>query len=109
MRYLMTTRVTDTTSAPDERLFAEMAAFVEELTASGVLLATGGLAPEGVRLTSSGDEITVIDGPFTEAKEAVAGFALVEVRSKEEAVELGRRFRRIVGDGESVIQQVFGG
>ena len=48
------------------------------------------------------------DGPFTEAKEAVAGFALVDVRSKEEAVELGRRFRQIVGDGTSVIQQVFG-
>ncbi|MYY10937.1 hypothetical protein GT204_18990 [Streptomyces sp. SID4919] len=106
MRYLMTTKASS--SVPDEKLFQEMAAFVEELTASGALLATGGLAPEGIRLVSSGDEITVADGPFTEAKEAVAGFALVEVRTKEEAVELGRRFRRIVGDGESVIQQVFG-
>ncbi|MFE0424509.1 YciI family protein, partial [Streptomyces sp. NPDC058953] len=69
----MTTRVTETTPAADERLFTEMAAFVEELTASGVLLATGGLAPEGVRVSLSGDEITVTDGPFTEAKEAVAG------------------------------------
>lgn len=106
MRYLMTTKASSSVS--DEKLFQEMAAFVEELTASGALLATGGLAPEGIRLVSSGDEITVTDGPFTEAKEAVAGFALVEVRTKEEAVELGRRFRRIVGDGESVIQQVFG-
>ncbi|TDV57803.1 YciI family protein [Actinophytocola oryzae] len=105
MRYLMTSRGGD---APDEKLFTEMAAFIEEMTASGVLLATGGLDPAGVLLTSEGDEITVTDGPFTEAKEAVAGFALVEVRSKEEAVELGRRFRRIVGDGESMIQQVFG-
>ncbi|MFD0884577.1 YciI family protein [Streptosporangium algeriense] len=105
MRYLMTTKPSDV--APDERLYAEMAAFVEELTAAGVLLATGGLEPGGVRLVSSGGEITVTDGPFAEAKEAVAGFALVEVRSKEEAVELARRFRRIVGDGESVIQQVF--
>ncbi|MFF4413059.1 YciI family protein [Streptosporangium sp. NPDC001559] len=105
MRYLMTTKPSET--APDERLYAEMAAFVEELTAAGVLLATGGLEPGGVRLVSSGGEITVTDGPFAEAKEAVAGFALVEVRSKEEAVELARRFRRIVGDGESVIQQVF--
>jgi hypothetical protein len=105
MRYLMTSRGGD---APDEKLFTEMAAFIEEMTASGVLLATGGLEPGGVRLTSDGDEITVTDGPFTEAKEAVAGFALVEVRSKEEAVELARRFRRIVGAGESVIQQVFG-
>lgn len=106
MRYLMTTKADD--RAPDENLYAEMAAFVEELTASGVLLATGGLEPGGVRVTSVGDEITVTDGPFTEAKEAVAGFALVEVRSREEALEVTRRFRRIVGDGESVVQQVFG-
>jgi len=59
-------------------------------------------------MSSRGDEITVTDGPFAEAKEAAAGFALVEVGSKEEAIELGRRFRRIVGDGESTIQQVFG-
>ncbi len=106
MRYLMTTKPTD--AAPDEKLYAEMAAFIEEMTAAGVLLATGGLEPGGIRVTSFGDTITVTDGPFAEAKEAVAGFALVEVRSKEEAIELTRRFRAIVGDGESVIQQVFG-
>jgi hypothetical protein len=106
MRYLMMSKPSDT--APDEKLYVEMGKFIEELTAAGVLLATGGLEPGGVRLTSAGDEITVTDGPFTEAKEAVAGFALVEVRSKEEAIEIGRRFRRIVGDGESVMQQVFG-
>jgi hypothetical protein len=106
MRYLMMSKPSDT--VPDENLYAEMGKFVEELTAAGVLLATGGLEPGGVRLTSSGDEITVTDGPFAEAKEAVAGFALIEVRSKEEAIELARRFRNIVGDGESVIQQVFG-
>jgi hypothetical protein len=106
MRYLMISKVSDT--PPDENLYAEMGKFVEELTATGVLLATGGLDPAGVRMTSAGDEITVTDGPFAEAKEAVAGFALIEVRSREEAIELGRRFRRIVGDGESMIQQVFG-
>ncbi|MEU8609325.1 YciI family protein [Actinoplanes sp. NPDC048791] len=106
MRYLMTTRPTE--QSADENLYAEMGKFIEELTAAGVLLATGGLEPGGVRVTSVGDEITVTDGPFTEAKEAVAGFALIEARSREEAIELARRFRRIVGDGESVIQQVFG-
>ena len=106
MRYLMTSKPTD--AAPDEALFAEMGKFIEEMTQAGILLATGGLEPGGIRLTSSGGEITVTDGPFAEAKEAVAGFALVEVRSKEEAIELARRFRQIVGDGESVIQQVFG-
>jgi hypothetical protein len=106
MRYLMTTKPTDT--APDENLYVEMGKFVEELTAAGVLLATGGLEPGGVRVSSYGEEVTVTDGPFTESKEAVAGFALVEVGSKEEAIELARRFRLIVGDGESVVQQVFG-
>ena len=106
MRYLMIQKGAD--ENPDEALYAEMAKFVEELTASGVLLATGGLAPTGIVIASKGDEITVTDGPFTEAKEAIGGFALVEVRSEEEAIELARRFRRIVGDGESVMQQVFG-
>ncbi|WP_047868781.1 YciI family protein [Nocardiopsis sp. RV163] len=107
MRFLMTTRPAEDVR-DDEGLYVEMAAFVEELTASGVLLATGGLEPGGVRMVSAGEEITVTDGPFTEAREAVAGFALVEVRSREEALDVARRFRRIVGDGESVIQQVFG-
>ncbi len=106
MRYLMMSKPSET--APDEKLYAEMGQFIEELTAAGVLLATGGLEPGGVRVTSAGDEITVMDGPFAESKEAVAGFALIEVRSREEAIELARRFRRIVGDGESVVQQVFG-
>ncbi|MBB4931291.1 hypothetical protein F4561_002111 [Lipingzhangella halophila] len=106
MRYLMMSK--DNDQAPDEDLYAEMGKFIEEMTAAGVLLATGGLNPKGIRVTSSGDEITVTDGPFTEAKEAAAGFALVEVRSEEEAIELARRFRRIVGDGESTVQQVFG-
>jgi hypothetical protein len=106
MRYLMMQKADG--REPTPQLYADMAAFVQELTASGVLLATGGLDPAGFKITSSGDDISVVDGPVTEAKEAIAGFALIEVRSKEEAIELGRRFRRIVGDGESTIQQVFG-
>lgn len=108
MRYLMTQIPAATAPAPDEKLFADMAAFVEELTVAGQLLATGGLAPAGVRMASRDGEITVVDGPFTEAKEVAGGFALVEVASKEEMLELARRFRLIVGDGVSVIQQVFG-
>lgn len=104
----MMTKASDSDAVPDESLYAEMGKFVEELTAAGILLATGGLEPGGVRVTSADGEITVTDGPFAEAKESVAGFALVEVRSKEEAIELARRFRKIVGDGESVVQQVFG-
>ncbi|HEY9367027.1 YciI family protein, partial [Streptomyces sp.] len=84
MRFLMTTKPSD--AAPDEALYIEMGKFIEELTASGALLATGGLEPGGILVSSSGEEITVTDGPFAEAKEAVAGFALIEVRSREEAI-----------------------
>jgi hypothetical protein len=105
MRYLMIQKPSAT--PPDQKLFAEMGAFIEELTAAGVLLATGGLEAGGVVMSSRGDEITVTDGPFAEAKEAAAGFALIEVGSREEAIELARRFRKIVGDGESTIQQVY--
>jgi hypothetical protein len=106
MRYLMMSKGQST--GADEKLYAEMAAFIEELSASGVLLATGGLDPAGFKLANDGGRITVTDGPFTEAKEAVGGFALIEVRSKEEAIELGRRFMTIVGEGESVVHEVFG-
>lgn len=106
MRYLMMSLATD--QAPDDELHAQMARFIEEMAAAGVLLATGGLEPAGTRISSVGDEITVVDGPFAEAKESVGGFALIEVRSKEEALEMARRFRRIVGDGVTVMHQVFG-
>lgn len=106
MRFLMTTTASDT--PPDADLHAQMSDFVQELTAAGVLQATGGLEPGGVRVSSQGEQITVTDGPFAEAKESVAGFALIEVDSREEAIEVARRFRRIVGDGQSVVQQVFG-
>jgi hypothetical protein len=81
---------------------------VEEMTRKGVLLAAGGLDPEGTRVTSSGGKITVTDGPFAEAKETILSFALVEARSKEEALELAKRFWQIVGNGEGAIRQVYG-
>ncbi|MER6831001.1 YciI family protein [Streptosporangium sp. NPDC000563] len=108
MRFLMTTRGSDDMAPPTEEMHAEMAAFVQEMIQAGVVLATGGLDPAGTHISSSAGEITVTDGPFTEAKEAIVSFALVEVRSKEEAIELSRRFWKIVGDGEGDIQQVFG-
>jgi hypothetical protein len=105
MRFLMTTNGGG--APPTEELFAEMGRFVEELTRAGVLLAAGGL-DSGTHVTSSAGSITLTDGPFTESKEVIVSFALVEVRSKEEALELARRFWTIVGDGEGDIRQVFG-
>ena len=105
MRFLMTTTAAD---PPDEKMIAEMDRLVEEMTRKGVLLAAGGLDPLGTRVTSSGGRITMTDGPFTEAKETILSFALVEVRSKEEAIELSRRFWQIAGSGEGQIRQVYG-
>jgi hypothetical protein len=105
MRFLMT--VNAGASAPDEQMYAEMGKFVEELTRAGVLLATGGLDP-GTHVTSSSGKITLTDGPFSESKEVIVSFALLEVRSKDEAAELARRFWKIAGDGEGDIRQVFG-
>jgi hypothetical protein len=105
MRFLMTTTAAD---PQDEKMMAEMDRLVEEMTRKGVLLAAGGLDPSGTRVTSSGGRITVTDGPFTEAKETILSFALVEVRSKEEAIELSRRFWQIAGSGEGQIRQVYG-
>lgn len=108
MRYLMLAMNDENTPAPDEKLYAEMAKFIEEMTADGSLLATGGLDPAGILVRSVGGDITVTDGPFAEAKESVGGFALIECRTKEEAIEYARRFRKIVGDGQGWIHQVFG-
>ncbi len=106
MRFLMTTFGDGST--PTEQQYEEMDKFVAELSASGVMLAAGGLEPGGVHLTSRAGEFTVTDGPFAEAKEAAGGFALVEVGSREEAVELARRAAAIGGNGTTLIQQVFG-
>jgi hypothetical protein len=110
MRFLMMTKGDEQTAGgpPDEKLMAEMGKFIEEMTKAGVLLATGGLDPKGTHIKSSGGKVTVTDGPFAEAKEVVVGFALIETRSKEEAIELSKRFWQIVGDGEGEIRQVFG-
>jgi hypothetical protein len=78
------------------------------MTKAGVLLATGGLDPNGTHVSAKGGEITLTDGPYAEAKETIVSFALVEVRSKEEAIELSRRFWRLVGEGEDDIREVSG-
>src|ERR1700744_5446248 len=105
MRFLLT--VNGGGGPPEGQVLAEMGRFVEELTRAGVLLATGGL-DRGTHVTSSGGSVTLTDGPFTESKEVIVSFALIEVRSKAEALELARRFWKMVGDGEGDVRQVFG-
>lgn len=110
MRFLMMT-TSDATEAPvppTPELYAAMDKLIQEMTQAGVLLATGGLDPRATRIKNSGGKITVTDGPFTEAKEAVVGFALIEAKSKEEAIEYSKRFWSVVGDGAGTIHRVFG-
>lgn len=87
---------------------AEMGILMEETTKAGTLVLTGGILPTakgGARVRASGGEITV-DGPFTETKEIVGGFALMEAKSREEAIEMVKRFMKIAGDGECELHQV---
>jgi hypothetical protein len=106
MRFLMT--MNGGSRPPDQQLYAEMGRFIEELANAGVLLATGGLDPNGTHIKATDGQISVTDGPYAETKEAIVSFALLDVRSKAEAIELSKRFWQIVGDGEGDIRQVFG-
>lgn len=106
MRFLMT--MNGGGRAPDAELYAEMGRFVEELSKSGVLLATGGLDPAGTHVSATDGKITLTDGPYAEAKETIVSFALLDVSSHAEAMELTRRFWSIVRDGDGDIRQVYG-
>jgi hypothetical protein len=95
---------------PSEQLLTEMMRYNEELVKAGVMLAGEGLHPssKGVRVRFKGKERTVIDGPFTETKELVAGFWLMQVRSKEEVIEWVRRCPNpMEGESEIEIRQIF--
>ncbi len=82
---------------PPASLFAAIAAYGEEAARDGTLLDQGGLLPtsQGVQIRLQGGKVTVTDGPFTEATEVIGGYAMFQLRSLEEAVELGRRFMEI--------------
>ena len=94
---------------PGPEDFAEMSKFMEEATKAGVLLATGGVGPieSLTKIVNSGGKITVLDGPFTEAKELIGGWALMECRDQAEAIEWSKRFVAIAGEGEVRLREVF--
>lgn len=97
-----------TPAAPDEALMAAMADYHEQLTQAGVLLDASGLQPSrtGWRIHYDGERRTVIDGPFAEAKELIAGFTTIQVRSREEALEWSRRFPNPAGAGKPAVIEV---
>ena len=113
MRFMILIKADKTTEAgalPDEKILTAMGKFNEELAEAGVMLAGEGLHPssKGARVKFSGTKRTVIDGPFTEAKELIAGFWLWQVKSKEEAIEWVKRCPNPTqGEAEIEIRQVF--
>ena len=113
MRFMLMVRANEASEAgvlPDTKLLTEMGKYNEELVKAGVLLAGEGLQPssKGARVKFSGDKRTVIDGPFTETKELIAGFWLIQVKSKEEAIEWVKRCPNpFDGESEIEIRQVF--
>jgi len=113
MRFMVIVKATKDSEAgvmPEAKLLTEMGKYNEELAKAGILLAGEGLHPssKGVRVRFSGSKRTVIDGPFSETKELVAGFWLWEVKSKEEAIEWVKRCPNpMPGESEIELRQVF--
>ena len=109
MRFLAIYRSRETGLPPSPENMAAMAKLIEEMAKAGVLLATEGCLPssQGARVRISEGKFTVTDGPFTETKEVVGGFALFQVKSKEEAIEWTKQFLKLAGDGESEIRQIY--
>jgi hypothetical protein len=98
----------ETDAPPSEREMADVGRLIEEMAKAGVLIATDGLQPssKGARVRISGGKFNVTDGPFTETKELVAGYAILSVKSKAEAIELAKRFLKVMGEGESEVRQM---
>jgi hypothetical protein len=113
MRFMVMIKATADSEAgvlPTQELLTEMGKYNEELAKAGVMLAGEGLQPssKGARIRFEGDKRTVIDGPFAETKELIAGFWLIQVRSREEAIEWVKRCPNPSGEvGEIEIRQVF--
>ena len=109
MRFMVIVKATKNSEAgmlPSEELLAAMGRFNEDLVKAGILLAAEGLTPssKGVRVQFSGDKRTVVDGPFTESKEIIAGFSILQVKSMEEAIEWVKRAPNCSPNGEGEVE-----
>jgi hypothetical protein len=109
MRFLSIYKSRETGVPPSPEHIEKMTRLIEESMKSGELLATEGCLPSalGARVRLADGKTTVTDGPFSESKEVIGGFAILQARSKEEAIEMVKRFLSIAGDGECEIRQVF--
>ena len=105
MRFMIIVKATKDSEAgvmPEEKLLAAMGAYHEELAKAGVLLDGSGLQPsaKGWRIKYNGDKRSVIDGPFAETKELITGYTIIQVKSKEQAIEWTKRFPNPAGEGK---------
>jgi hypothetical protein len=109
MKFLSIYKTVERSTPPSQDEMARMGKLIEEGFKAGWLIATEGCLPtaRGARVRRDGEEITVKDGPFTETKEVVGGFAIMKANSKAEAIELCRKFLKVAGDGECELRQVF--
>jgi hypothetical protein len=101
MRFISMIRIEENTGqVPSEQLMSDMGKLIEELTRAGRLISTAGLRPtsEGVRVRLRRGKLSMSDGPFMETKEVIGGYAILEAKSKEEAIELTQRFLKVHGD-----------
>ena len=116
MKFMMLVKAGENSGPPPKELMDAMAILSEEAVQSGTMLGSGGLAPtaQSTRVRLSGGKVSVIDGPFTEAKEVIGGYAQFELKSKQEAIEGAVRFMELHRkhwpgwEGETEIRQIFG-
>ena len=116
MRFMMIVKHGEQQGPPPKQLMDAIAKLAEEAAKAGTMLGSGGLGPTalGARVRLSGGQVTVTDGPFTEAKEVVGGYAQFELKSKEEAVKSATRFMELHKEhwpgweGETEVRQMFG-
>jgi hypothetical protein len=109
MKFLSIYKTAERGVPPSQEEMTRMGKLIEEGMKAGYLLGTEGCLPSilGARVRISSGKLTVTDGPFTEAKEVVGGFALLQANSKEEAIELAKQFLQVAGDGECELRQLF--
>jgi hypothetical protein len=109
MKFLSMYKSVERNTPPTAETMAAMGKLIEEGISAGWLLATEGCLPSalGARVRRSGGNVTVTDGPFTEAKEVVGGFAILKADSKEEAIQLAKDFLKVVGEGECELRPIY--
>ena len=109
MRFLSIYKTAETSAPPTMEHVDQMQKLIDEGMRAGWLIATEGCLPssKGARVRRADDKITVTDGPFTESKELVGGFAILEAASKQEAIEMAKTFLKIAGDGECELRQIY--